>query len=74
MGLLAKNEAEQLAIDQAGTIEELRHEIGRLRAALKRCADKLERCAIAGGTTPEYAAIAVEEFRALAETTRHARG
>ena len=37
----------------------------KLRAALKRCATKLERCAIAGGTDPEFAAEAVKEFRAL---------
>jgi len=42
-------------------------EIELLRAALTKCANKLERCAIAGGTNAEYAAIAVKEFRDLAE-------
>lgn len=42
--------------------------IAALREALKKCATKLERCAIAGGTTPEYAALVVEEFRAFEQT------
>ena len=41
--------------------------INLLEAALKKCADKLERCAIANGTEAEYAAIAVKEFRDLLE-------
>ena len=46
--------------------EEYFGEVQRLRAALKKCADKLERCAIHGGTDPEFAAECVKEFRALA--------
>ena len=50
-----------------GMIGQAADEIERLRAALTKCANKLERCAIAGGTNAEYAAIAVKEFRDLAE-------
>jgi len=51
--------------DYDNIIANLHDQVRKLEAALKKCADKLERCALAGGTTPEYAAIAVEEFRAL---------
>jgi chromosome segregation ATPase len=38
-----------------------------LRAALKECADRLERCAISGGNAPDVAAIAVSKYRELLE-------
>lgn len=38
-------------------------EIDRLRAALKKCANKLEKAIILTGTDPEFATIAVAEFR-----------
>ncbi len=47
------------------TILELHAENEQLRALLKKCADKLEQAAIQDGTDPEWAAIAVEEFRSL---------
>jgi hypothetical protein len=34
-----------------------------LLAALRECADKLEKAAIAGGSDPEYAALAVQPYR-----------
>lgn len=46
-------------------IGRLEYQNDKLRSALKRCADKLERCAIVSGTAPEYAAEAVKEFRDL---------
>ena len=61
--------SEQSRLDDARSrIAELAAENERLRAALKKCADKLERCAIhAAGNDPQIAAIAVAEFRALTE-------
>ena len=44
----------------------------RLRAALKKCADKLERCIVHHGTDPEFAAEAVKEFRAFEQSARGA--
>ena len=38
-------------------------EIEHLRGLLTKCANRLERCAIASGTDPEYALCAVQEYR-----------
>lgn len=43
-----------------------------LEAALRKCADKLERCAVLAGTAPEYATATVAEYR-FASPTKAAR-
>ena len=49
-------------------IEAVCDEIEQLTNALSDCADRLESCAIAGGSDPEYAALAVKEYRDLLPT------
>ncbi len=48
----------------AGAIE-YQVRVAALEDALKSCSDRLETAAIAGGTDPEYAALAVKRYREL---------
>ncbi|MGA9705263.1 hypothetical protein [Pseudomonas sp.] len=66
----AQNVTEPLSTNLLNEIEKRDAEIASLRAALKKCADKLERCAIASLTLPEYAALAVHEFRIFEQSAR----
>ncbi len=72
MGIVERLRTEPPIYGRTSTTQMLREEaadeIEQLRAALKRCADRLERCAIAAGNNAETAALAVKEYRNLLET------
>lgn len=44
-------------------VAQLRAENAALATSLRECADRFERCCVASGSDPEYAAIAVEKYR-----------